>query len=128
MFSFFKFKKNKNLSREELLVLDLKNIPQDKKYIDNLKQMLDKKGYSNFQVAYGENINSKGDKSEDICIDIWFYDNKQMYMLTIYSDAIVLLKEVIKQEETDKYDYDYDLIDVAKIETKKGILISLEVA
>lgn len=104
--------------KEESLIKDIKDISKDSEFLSNLVEKLKDGRFSKVDIVGGEHIDSKGNNCNECCLDVYIYDDKQMYMLTIYSDAIFLLKELIV--EVDK-----DFKDLMEIPLEKSILPTL---
>ncbi|WP_152633322.1 hypothetical protein [Aliarcobacter butzleri] len=122
MFSFFKKSRSKNeiKSREDILSANIISIKHNSKFFDKLAEILNKDGYKDLVIVNGEHCNMDDEVSKEVCIDSYFYDDKQMYMLSIYENGIVLLKEV--NTESDDL---HDLVTVFSHRIKKSFLSTL---
>ena len=113
----------KKESKEKTFVEKIKDIPLHKTYLLDLKAILLETGFDNINSLKGEFVNIDGKESDECCIDV-FFEKDYLYMLTIYSDGILLLKNK-HQLQKDVNDYSYEDVeyeDVFRINLKKSIL------
>jgi len=102
IFNFFK----KSKKADETLICELNKIILDKNYLLNLNNILSKNKFNNIQITTGEYININNEMSNECCIDVYF-EKEFLYMLTIFEDGIVLLKNNnrISKDNDEELDY-----------------------
>jgi len=122
----FKYIFNLLKNSDKGLISMIKSLPYDEYFILNLKQYLKKEKFLNIGMCDGECINIKDEISNNCCLDIYF-EKEYSYMLTIFEDGIVLLKnknKVLKDSKGFSFE-EIDYEEILKIKKHNEILSSL---
>lgn len=112
-------------SEDELLLAKVKKLPLDKFFLTELERHLQKNNFENIDICDGEHITIERSLGLECCIDVYF-EKDYLYMLTVYEDGIILLKNKNKIFKIDNYlieDVDYEEIYKRKLD--KSIISSL---
>jgi len=110
------------------LISKIKSLSHDEYFILNLKQYLKKEKFLNIGMCDGEGINIKDEISNNCCLDIYF-EKEYLYMLTIFEDGIILLKNknrVIKDSRGHSLE-EIDYEEIFRLEEENQILSSLRI-
>lgn len=99
-------------SEDELLLAKVKKLPLDKFFLTELERHLQKNNFENINICEGEYFTIDRGLSVECCIDIYF-EKDFLYMLTVYEDGIILLKNKNKISKINNYsieDIEYEEI------------------
>lgn len=115
-----------NKSQDKGLISRIKSLPLNENFINDFKEYLKKESFENIDICDGENINIKRDSSENCCMDI-FFEKEYLYMLTIFEDGLLLLKNKNKvvRDSRGYAEEEIEYVSILKLERNNQILSSL---
>lgn len=109
-------------TEDESLLLKVKRLPLNQYFLTELEKYLQKTNFKNIDICDGEHITIERSLGLECCIDVYF-EKDYLYMLTVYEDGIILLKNKHKIDNYSIEDVEYEEIYKRKLD--KSIISSL---
>ena len=112
-------------TQDERLISEIKNLPLNQDYIATLEKYLKKDGFENINVCDGEYENISKTIALECCLDIYF-EKDYLYMLSVYEDGIILLKNKHRISKIDNHSMeDIEYEEIYKRKLDESIISSL---